>query len=549
MATAVQRTGDDKKIEWGSPQQEWLFSSGPQPTLLMGGYNSGKTYGACLKVMHLAFSYPHSHIAIVRKTYKQLTKTTMKTFYALLDPGHYSKGTRNDSDGYLRLNNGTEIFFIHLDAPNSLTLLSGLELNAAFVDQAEEISNGAWDILETRVGRWTFAEVPEGMIRQHQSATGQDWPWRTKGDGRAVPPPYLFATANPPGDELHWLYERFCEQSEQWQTKWRERGYQYRSVDTREHRFALQQNVDVLLAHDDAWVDRFVSGHWGRPEGCIFRVDPMSELDYDPMLIARIRNTMRFGRALDHGDTNPTCCIIGAADADNNLFIFLEYYQAGIDGRGNEYNVSNHRKSITDMSRKLDFEFSVADPQIFWKSRNISGYSTRRQRWSIASEYLDEQLMPRETAIFWTMADNNEDLSRTRLREYLRVDPNHKHPITGERGAPHLYFVKQSEEYPQGCDRVIAELKAARRIQVGEVNGRPIFSDERDRNIADHALDGLRYYVGAHPLPVPPPLPQKSMSAEVVDQGRVILTMPDVRSLPLPREFRHRRWRGKGGGY
>jgi len=536
-----------RPIEWASDAQRWFFEAGPQPTLLLGGLNSAKTFGACLKILNLAFTYPRSHIAVVRKTSKYLRKTTMQTFYAMLDPAHYAKGARNDNDGYLRLNNGTEIFFIHLDTPDSLTLLAGIELNFGFVDQVEEISATAWETLETRVGRWAYAEVPERLVKEHESS-GHPWPWRTK-SGKALPPPYLFATANPPGDELHWLFEHFSEDSDDWKTKWKYQGYQYRKTDTRENRFASKQNIDVLLSRDDAWVDRFVRGNWGRPEGCIFRVDPQSLIEPEPSLVARIRNMMRLGRALDHGDTAPTCCLWGAADGDSNLYIWQEYYQPGMTKTGKEYGISDHRRSITEMSRGLVFSSNLADPQIFYKSRNISGYAKRSQRWSIADEYRDRQLILEDTAIHWTEADNNEDATRSRLREYLKIDPNHKHPITGQIGAPHLYFIEATEDYPRGCDRVVAELKAAKRVQIGESNGRPIFSDERDPTIADHALDALRYYVVSHPAPTPGPQPLKRVHATATGNGGVTLMLPPIREMSVKKDRDNRRWRSRAGGY
>jgi len=471
----------------------------------------------------------------------------MQTFYAMLDPAHYAKGARNDNDGYLRLNNGTEIFFIHLDTPDSLTLLAGIELNFGFVDQAEEISEVAWETLETRVGRWSYAEVSDELVKEHER-TGHAWPWRTKGDGKVLPPPYLFATANPPGDELHWLFEHFSEDSEDWKTKWRLQGYQYRKTDTRENRFASKQNIDVLLSRDDAWVDRFVRGNWGRPEGCIFRVDPLSILDYDPTLVARIRNMMRLGRALDHGDTAPTCCLWGAADGESNLYIWQEYYQPGIGKDGREYGISDHRRAITEMSAGLNITSNLADPQIFYKSRNISGFAKRSERWSISQEYMDRRLITEDTTIRWTEADNNEDATRMRLREYLKIDNGHRHPVTGQFGAPHLYFIQANDEYPHGCDKVIAELKAAKRVQIGESNGKPIFSDERDPTIADHALDALRYYVVSHPSPMPSPQPLKRMQATAIGNGSVILMLPPVRQMAMTKQ-KDRKWRSRAGGY
>ena len=537
------------EIEWASDAQEWFVTAGPQPTLLLGGVNSAKTFGACLKILYLASRYPRSHIAVVRKTYKHLTATTMQTFYAMLDPKHYRPfGTRNDAAGYLRLNNGTEIFFIHLDAPNSLTLLQGLELNFAFVDQAEEISVQAWETLETRVGRWRYAEVSDEVIQEHERATGNDWPWRAK-DGHPLPPPYLFATANPPGDELHWLFEHFSEDSEEWQTKWKGLGYQYKITDTRENKFASQANIDTLLARDEQWVERFVKGKWGRPEGCIFRVHPDSLLDYDSQLVAKIRGTMRLGRALDHGDSSPTCCLYFGTDSDGRVFVWAEYYQPGIGKDGKEYGIREHRSTISKISERTRFSLNVADPQIFYKSRNISAYATKAERWSIAEEYADRALMPSDTALHWTEGDNNEDVSRFRIREYLKIDPGLKHPITGELGAPRLYFIMRSDEYAIGCDKVVAELKQAKRVQIGESNGRPIYSDERDPSIPDHALDSLRYYLNAHPMPASLPAPDREIRMNAIGQGAVTVFLPPIRSVSSVRDRVTKTWKSRAGGY
>jgi hypothetical protein len=534
-------------IEWAGEDQRWLFACGPQPTLLMGGLNAAKTTGAVLKVLKFAFDYPRSHVGIVRKTYAQLKKTTMQTFYALLDPLHYDKGSRNDQDGYLRLNNGTEIFFIHLDTPDSMTLLAGLELNAVFVDQAEEISETAWDTLGIRIGRWRFAEVSQDMLETYERRNGKPWPWKTK-DGKPIPPPYQFATANPPDDELHWLFKRFSEDSTEWKDKYKALGYQYRRTDSRNNKFALQHNIDSLLAHDDDYVDQFVAGKWMRPKGQIFRIDPMSILEPDEQLIAMIRNTMPLGRALDHGDTAPTCCLWFGVDGDSNIFFFMEYYQGGFTTEGAEVGISDHRKAITQMSEGLYIRSNIADPSIFYKARNISAYVTRSQRHSVADEYSDRELFDPATVLYWSPADNGEAIGRSRIREYLRVDPTHRHPITGELGAPHVYFIRATPEYPHGCDRAITELRAQKRIKIGESNGRAVYSDERDPTVVDHAFDAARYALVSFPMAAQPDAPAVKPRVEMQGQ-RVIITVPPITSLPLPKEQREGRWRSRAGGY
>ena len=84
------------RIEWASEQQRRFALSGPHPTLMLGGYGSAKTYGACVKLHRLLTKYPGSRWAIVRRVYKQLKATTMVTFDQLTPD--WALASRNDQE-------------------------------------------------------------------------------------------------------------------------------------------------------------------------------------------------------------------------------------------------------------------------------------------------------------------------------------------------------------------------------------------------------------------------------------------------------------------
>ena len=90
-------------------------------------------------------------------------------------------------------------------------------------------------------------------------------------------------------------------------------------------------------------------------------------------------------------------------------------------------------------------------------------------------------------------------VTRSRIKEYLAVDPNHLHPITREKGAPRLYFLRKTTDYPNGCDRTILELKSQKRVKLEEAGGRDVYSDDRDDTVPDHAYDALKYFVVSRP--------------------------------------------------
>ena len=81
-------------------------------------------------------------------------------------------------------------------------------------------------------------------------------------------------------------------------------------------------------------------------------------------------------------------------------------------------------------------------------------------RWSVADEYADVQSQPRETAIFWRPADNNELGTRNRINEYLRFDPDRIHPVTREPGSARLCFVKGTDTYPNGVQHILRKSSA-----------------------------------------------------------------------------------------
>jgi PBSX family phage terminase large subunit len=446
-----------ERLEWASEEQERFVKAGSHPTLLVGGYGSAKTFGGCLKLHRLIEKFPDTRWAVIRRSTTQLKKTTMVTFDAMT-PQHALK-SRNDNEGTRDFVNGCMVYFLHLDKPESMGVLQGLEINGAFVDQAEEISEKAWDVIDARVGRWTnCAKIP----------------------GR-----YLFATANP-SDELHWLYERFADESPQ-RDKWKAQGYECIVADSRSNKFLPKANLDALLNKDDEFVRRYVRGEWGNPEGRIFDVSPLSYLEPTDELLSQITQTMHLHRSLDHGDSSPTACLWEATDGDGNIFVYREYYVPN-------KLISDHRTAITHLSGKEHYRSHLADPSIFHKTAQKYG-----GKWSIADEYSDTRVLPRPTSIHWAPADNAEMPSRSRIKEYLRVDPEHVHPVSREKGSPRLFFVRKTSAYPNGCDRVVLELRSQKRLKIEEAGGRDVYSDERDESVPDHAYDALKYHVISRP--------------------------------------------------
>lgn len=462
-----------KQLEFANPQQQEFFEAGPQPTLYLGGFGSGKTYAGILKLLYLADKFPNSRWAIIRKQSNQLKKTTLQTLWQLLPGEAYIR--RNDQEATLTLRNESIIYFLHLDAPESLNVLRGLELTGAFVDQVEEISEEAWDLLDSRVGRWSGAKMQGGWPKK--------WPHRDLA-GNPVPPRYLFASANSPGYGS-WVFYRWSDESPE-RKKWAQLGYKTLIASSRDNPYLGEQNLSTMLSKDKDFVARYVDAAWGSAEGAIHSVDPLSILEPTPELLEKIRTSMALYRSLDHGDSSPTACTWFAVDADGNVFAYRQYYEAG-------KLISEHRKLITALSKGENYKGSYADPSIFFKTAQRFG-----GKFSVADEYSDSRVLPRETALIFTPGDNNELVTRSRVNEYLRVDPEHIHPVLRTKGSPRLFFIRSAPAYRNGCDKLIFETRAQKRIALSE-GSTTIWSDERDDRVIDHAYDTLRYFMATRP--------------------------------------------------
>lgn len=133
-----------------SPKQSHALHSRSRDLLLSGGFRSGKTTIACIKLIVDHCSQKNNRILIGRLTYPELRDSTQKTFFDLL-PEHFISSWKK-SEGVLTLKNGCEILFRHLDT-TSEEELKGMELGAAFIDQVEEISEAVYLTLKSRLNK------------------------------------------------------------------------------------------------------------------------------------------------------------------------------------------------------------------------------------------------------------------------------------------------------------------------------------------------------------------------------------------------------------
>lgn len=502
---AAQPHPGTREIKWASPEQKEAFEYGPAPLCMSGGWGAGKTALAAFKAFFLMDTFPGYRILVGRTVWDDLKRTTMATFFKILPPHAYIHGgKRADSDKLLRLNNGSEIVWLHFDDPDVANVIKGIELNAYILDQAEDIDEQVFDDLNGRLNRWDKAVVPKWLLDKY-AKYGVKWPWYYEGTTTPAPPSYSILTVNP-DHLLHWVYRRFHPDSpDHWEPRsdkdgvqlgsYHDQGYHMVTMPSDSNKFLDKRVIVALSNRDESFQRRYRRGEWGITEGQIHTVSDFNLLDGTPELLEWIRSNCTLNRVLDHGDSAPTCCLWFAVDREGNVFFYREYYQPN-------RLISFHRQRIFELSRvemgppaiMEKYDYNLADPSIFFQGSQKNGF-----KFSISDEYEDCVNQPRSTAIFWMKGDNDEFGTRNRISEYLAFDPDRIHPVTRTKGSPRLFLIKRSSSFPHGCFQSLRELQSQKRVKIGTEAGRPTFSDERDEQVPDHSYDCIRYAIASRP--------------------------------------------------
>jgi len=448
------------------PTQQFFLST-KRNQCICGGFGSGKTWIACLKSLLLLTHFNKYRMLFGRQEYKSLIQTTYKTFLKICPPGFIDRW--DEQKGYMRLKNGSEILWMHLDAVDE-ALAKGLEVNSIYIDQPEDVEEGVYTLLDARLARWEKAVPNKALL-----AANSNWPRDEFGNYRV--PAYMMLTPNP-DFETHWIYRYYHPDSSS-----RLDNHDYFEVSTLQNPHLDPETVKVMLSRDPAWVKRYIHGLWGIAEAILHQILPDSYINPADEFLEKIIGYGNCVRALDHGESAPTACLWSSAYKQWR-FYYREYYQPN-------RLISYHRERINEMSEGEFYVANLCDPQMH--KQTSQKYD---QFWTTALEYTDERIDA--PPLHFTPADNNELATRNRINEGLALNDDISHPITGEKPAPVIYFVKKTEKRPCGISTLTEELRSQRREKITEINGKTIYSDTREKSIADHLYDTFRYTEAFH---------------------------------------------------
>lgn len=133
----------------------YLKDSTTSEVLFGGGAGGGKSYFGCLWLIEQCQNYPGTRWVMGRSKLKTLKETTLNTFFEISSAFKLSNQYEyNAQAGIIKWHNGSEIILKDLflyPSDKNFDNLGSLEITGAFVDECNQITLKAWQILKSRI--------------------------------------------------------------------------------------------------------------------------------------------------------------------------------------------------------------------------------------------------------------------------------------------------------------------------------------------------------------------------------------------------------------
>lgn len=424
------------------PKQQEFHGNPTKYRAFGGGFGNGKTSAGCYEGFALSMEYPGTVGVIARKTRPELKSTTQDVFFngGGGDPTCDWTGCPQE---LIRSFNKTE---------GKLTFVNGSVVYFIPLDEPQKLTNLnlGWYLIDQA------EEVAEDMFLMLNGRL------RRRGSPRKGM--ILF---NPNGHD--WIYRRWV------RDRLPNHGFIHAKTSDNPH-----LTSDYLAQFDQypaTWKRRFFDGSFD-----VFTGQIWPEFDPDIHIINPFEIPPWFEgiEMIDHGRRNPTAVLWMKFDAKGNGFVVDEHYEAG-------KLVGHHAQKIQKRRHKWgEPNYTVIDAS--------AGAEDPNSGRSVIDEYWDYGI--------YTIPSDRHIIARVnRVAEWLRLDPKHEHPLSGETadepenpdeeyGFPHLYIfstcVNLIEHLPQ------YKWKPQPPSQEADAKEEPLGKD-------DHDVDALGYGLMTRP--------------------------------------------------
>lgn len=508
---------------------ERIHASRAKIRLLAGGFGNGKTTAAVIITLKIAQEYPGANICLARATYPKLNSTLRKEFFKWMPPHWKASFDKRDND--LVLKNGTTVNFRYVSqqgksAEDTTSNLLSANYDFIVVDQCEDPEITHKDMLDLL-----------GRLRGNTAYQGDDPTMPRTG------PRMMILTCNP---TRNWVYRKLAKPIHDLTRGvinndllcMREGGQfgdgkmvlkdgkpipiievfessTYDNADNLEGDYI--QTLEA--AYSGEMRDRFLLGKWVAYEGLVYpKFDVATHVLPHEVMVKHYNSLRRaytvpyIREGYDDGIAVPSCYIFAFEDAHGNVFFMDGLYKAGVSPEDIAETIHGIRTQYSAQPQPSEDELIVrADPSIFRRTRG----EKRVIGQTLAEQYSVQGIR---------MVRGNNDIMNgiIKMRAYIEPLRFHRHPITGNYGAPRLYV---SDKLPWFNDEISSYFWKK------DSSGQPL-DEPRDGN--DHAMDTSRYILTeAQTLPATV-LPQSPLPKYLQGWGE-----RDVDTNDNPRSHRH----------
>jgi phage terminase large subunit len=292
---------------------EWIIS-GPADT--------GKTFGETWRLDSMARETPKGLFAIVRKVRADFNSTIRKRWEATIALRGGVRKVGGDSPSKYVYANGAEVLVIGFDRDSSV--LSG-EFDGIYVNQAEELGVGDWELLASRVtGRGAVTKTPMCFGDCNPGAPGHWILERSKGSGVKNPPLRLLMSTHKDNPDIYDDAGNLTESGAS--------------------RLAPLESLTGIRK------ERYFFGNWKAAEGTVYDFDRSLHVIEKDTLPEMVRHVV----SIDFGFTNPFVAQLWGLDNDGRMYLVSEIYRT-------QTIVEDHAKAIKAMVAGRNVEAYIAD--------------------------------------------------------------------------------------------------------------------------------------------------------------------------------------------
>jgi len=163
---------DPKYTRTQSQALKYLLDNTTNDILFGGAAGGGKSYMGCSWLIIMCIKYPNTRYLMGRSKLDNLKKTTLNTFFEVCGQWNIKSGKHfnfNAGSNIIKFYNGSEIMLkdlFHYPADPNYDSLGSLEITGAFIDEANQITEKAKNIVNSRI-RYkldTYGLIPKLLL-------------------------------------------------------------------------------------------------------------------------------------------------------------------------------------------------------------------------------------------------------------------------------------------------------------------------------------------------------------------------------------------------